>query len=122
MHTLLLADDDRAIRSLLQRLLTRAQRCMIHEAGDGAEALRLAQQERPSVAVLDGEMPHLTGYEVCRVLKADRATRGIRVLLFTGSLDPDAEAQARAAGADGFFRKGAEIGPLVMHVQALLSL
>jgi CheY-like chemotaxis protein len=105
MKSILLADDSPFVRRLVRATLAAAIRCEILEAADGAEALALARRERPFLAVLDVDMPGLDGYAVCRALKADPATRGILVLILTGSAQPDAEALGMAAGADGFFSK-----------------
>ena len=117
--TILVADDDPAMRELVGRLLRAEIRCRILEAADGAAALDLARQECPLAVVLDIGMPKLNGYAVCRALKADPATASIAVLLLTGDTDPDAEAVGRMVGADGFFRKPLGLRALRAKVRAL---
>jgi CheY-like chemotaxis protein len=119
--TILVADDEPLVRHTLRAMLGGATGARILEAADGAEALDLARRELPRIAVLDVEMPGLSGYAVCRALKADPATAHIRVLLFTGSVLPDAEAVGRMAGADGFFRKPLGMRALRARVQALAA-
>lgn len=61
----LVADDSSTLRTQLQRALTEAG-YEVAVASDGAEAVRLAQQSAPELAILDVEMPQLDGYGVCQ--------------------------------------------------------
>ena len=53
------------------------------EAGDGAEGLRIAQEELPDLIILDVMMPKITGYKVARSLKQDERCRQIPIILLT---------------------------------------
>jgi putative two-component system response regulator len=116
--TILIADDDPPVRQLLVAMLRGTLDARLLEAGDGAEALALARREQPALAILDEQMPGLTGSAVCRALKQEPATASIGVLLFTGSAVWDGEALARSVGADGFFREPLGFGALRAQVQA----
>ena len=78
----LVADDDRDILDLLTFRLGRAGYEVV-SASDGEEALRLAVERKPDLAVLDVMMPKLDGYEVTRRMRADEATKRIPVILLT---------------------------------------
>jgi DNA-binding response OmpR family regulator len=96
----LVVDDDEMIRRLVRAVLE-ADEFEVAEARDGQTALQLAGETRPSVVVLDVMMPGLDGVEVCRRLDHDQ----VKVVILTARDDPKLEAEARAAGADGFMTK-----------------
>src|SRR5256885_2128744 len=103
MSTILLADDEDSLRALVRATLSGDHRLI--EARDGREALEAARRERPDLVLLDGLMPEVDGFEVCRRLKDDPATRGIRVIMLTG-LDAAADLdRGRAAGVDDYLTK-----------------
>jgi CheY-like chemotaxis protein len=89
---LLIADDDAALRSLMvaqveERL---ASGLAVYEAADGPEAIQLALQRRPQIALLDVNMPRLGGIEVALVLR--ELLPGLRLALHTG--DPAAHGES----------------------------
>jgi putative nucleotidyltransferase with HDIG domain len=100
---ILLVDDDDGLRALL-RTTFEAVDVELEEADNGASAIAAVERARPDVAVLDVRMPGLDGLELCRRLKADEATRGVAVVLLTGS-EGGTRDEADAAGADAFMRK-----------------
>ncbi|MGO4430963.1 response regulator, partial [Streptomyces sp. MCAF7] len=69
-NTVLLAEDDRAIRHALERALT-LEGYQVTAVPDGIEAVAAAHREQPDVIVLDVMMPGLDGLQVCRVLRAE---------------------------------------------------
>jgi response regulator RpfG family c-di-GMP phosphodiesterase len=104
MKKILLVDDEVIIRKLARNTL-RSQNYTILEAADGDEAIRIAQSEHPDLILLDIRMPGKSGFEVCRLLKSDAATRDIIVLMLTAEmLDEDMEEGMRSGAAD-FFTK-----------------
>jgi CheY-like chemotaxis protein len=100
----IIADDEPDIRELLAVLLTRAG-YDVHEAADGEEALCLAREHHPAVAVLDVRMPRLDGYETTRALRADPSTTDMKVVILTASVRDSERLHALAAGADLYLRK-----------------
>jgi response regulator RpfG family c-di-GMP phosphodiesterase len=100
---ILLVDDDAGLRALL-RTTFEAVDVDLEEADDAPAATEAVRRHRPDVVVLDVRMPGGSGLDLCHDLKADPATRGISVVLLTGSNGGTAEAAA-AAGADAFIRK-----------------
>jgi CheY-like chemotaxis protein len=120
MPKILVADDNTMTRLLLQAQLE----CLsieILEAADGQSALDLARAEHPRVAVLDLDMPKLTGLEVCTQLKADTATQDTRVVIVTASEQDDVQGYAFQAGADAFFAKPWDMATLRRRVAELLA-
>ena len=80
MSTILVADDDRAIRDLVTFKLSAAGHELI-TVTDGATALTEARRAVPDIVVLDVAMPGMSGLDVCRELRADAVTAAIPVIL-----------------------------------------
>jgi len=80
----LLVDDDAGLRALL-RMTFDVFEIEVVEAGDAFEARAEIDRRPPDVVILDVLMPGMDGIEFCRELKSDRATRGIGVVLLSGS-------------------------------------
>jgi CheY-like chemotaxis protein len=118
---ILLADDEPAVRRLVTATLADESRYQILEAGDGVEALNIARAERPALLLLDVNMPELDGFEVCRALKADPATRDIVVVMLTALAQPTDRERGLAAGADGFFTKPFSPLALLEKVEEVLG-
>ena len=107
-RNVLVADDDRGIRSLLEIIL-RGDDCRVIAASDGREALRLAGEHPVDLMLVDVHMPHLGGPDVCREYRA----RGgeAPVVLLSASVDgPDA---ARDCAADGFIAKPFQLATIL---------
>ena len=101
----LLVDDNPIQLSLLHHLFQRHGHTTL-EAKNGAEALIVLATECPDVVVSDCVMPLLDGYQLCRLLKDDRATRNLPVLLLTAQGVGLARFWAKTCGADRFLVKG----------------
>jgi two-component system phosphate regulon response regulator PhoB len=98
----LIVEDDPAIRELLSTLLG-FEGWEVAMADDGRSGLEAAGRVHPDVVLVDVTMPGLSGYEVCRQLKAGDSPP--RVVMVTGRSTAKDEADGRAAGADAFLRK-----------------
>jgi CheY-like chemotaxis protein len=90
--TILIADDEPAVRQLIRVSLT-------------GRPYRLLEAQRPAVAILDIRMPGRDGLALTRAIRADPALARTRVILLTGLLGADMEAQGLAAGADHYLTK-----------------
>jgi CheY-like chemotaxis protein len=104
MATVLIADDEAEIRSLLRTTLEGGEVEVI-EVEDGHSAVAAATAAPPDLVILDWSMPGQSGIEVCRALRAEPSTANVRILLLTARSDPDDERAALAAGADDFITK-----------------
>lgn len=116
----LVADDDPLIRELIQFRLERSGYAVVM-AADGDEALALARDRLPDLAVLDVMMPGLNGYEVTRRLRAEEATRRIPIILLTARVQEADVAQGFEAGADDYLTKPFSPQELRARVQAILG-
>lgn len=112
----LVVDPDPYTRALQQHLL--GARYAAHFVADGETALDAARRLHPVLLIADILVPKLDGLHVCHRLKADPATRGIKVMIFTELL---AERRAREAGADAFLRKPIDEARFLAEVEQLLA-
>jgi two-component system response regulator MprA len=117
MATVLIADDDRAIRDSLARLL-KLEGYQVVTANDGAEALTAAKAHRPDVLVLDVMMPTLDGLTVCRVLRAEKDR--VPILMLTARVETPDRVAGLDAGADDYLPKPYDPEELFARLRALL--
>ena len=104
-RSVLIVDDDPFIRRLIATTLEDVAGFHVEEAGDGVEAVAAAREKEPAIVFLDIDMPRMNGIEACRALRAlDDGRAAMRIVMLTAA-GPDAEAEARAAGADLFLTK-----------------
>ena len=116
----LIVDDERDLVRLLEFNLQQAGfETAVAYAGE--DALQKVRQRIPDLIVLDLMLPDIPGNEVCRQLKADPATRPIRVIVLTANaLVEDCE-RAMAAGCDDFDTKPVELPRLLTKIDELLK-
>ena len=115
----LLADDQAMVRSGFRLILeSQPDITVIGEAGDGNEAIALAQKERPDVSLVDIRMPGLDGIEVTRALAGPDVSDPLRIVIVT-TFDTDEYVYgALQAGAAGFLLKDAGPALLIEAVRA----
>ncbi len=89
-------------------------------AHDGAQALVLLGKSRPAVVVSDIVMPKMTGFELCRRIKADMTTENIPVILLTSLSDPEDVLEGLACGADDFITKPFNQKHLIGHIEQMV--
>ena len=119
MTRLLLADDHRMLRDSLRRSLEEHGFDVVGEAGDGAEAVRLAQALAPDVVLMDVSMPNLDGVEATRQIA--RVVPASQVVMLTMHADGDVMARAIQAGAVGYLVKDCSIDDVVSAVRLAAS-
>lgn len=115
---ILIAEDNAAIRLMVHQVLEDAG----HEvmlAENGLEALQRALLDRPDAVVLDGSMPVMDGWEVCRRLKAQR---DVPVMMLTVHAERADRERAQDCGANEFLAKPFDILDLLAKVNALAQL
>jgi DNA-binding response OmpR family regulator len=114
----LVADDDDDILLLVTTRLRRDGFEVI-AARNGEEALALAQERHPDIAVLDVGMPKLDGLEVLQRIRADDTLRSMRVLLLTAKAQESDVRRGYDAGADAYVRKPFSPADLSARVREL---
>jgi CheY-like chemotaxis protein len=117
MVSILVADDRPETRRMLRLMLEPTHQVI--EAGDGREALTKLRAAPPRLAILDVDMPYLTGIEVCRQIRADPRLASMKLIIMTASGVEDAESVTRA-GADGFLPKPFRMGQVMALIDTLM--
>lgn len=117
----LIVDDDWLNRDLLKAYLN-ASGCDVATASDGREALQMALDSPPDLTLADVQMPNMDGLELCRLLKASRATRFVPVVIVTALDSEEEKLKAIEAGADDFVSKPYNAVVLLTRVRSLLRI
>lgn len=120
MISVAIADDHELVRRGIAALL-RAERDLdvVAEAADGAEALRLVEQHRPDVLIVDLEIPELSGLEV--IPRVRRSAPRTRVIVLSMHGSESYVAQALRGGASGFVLKSAPSSDVVRAVHQVAA-
>jgi DNA-binding response OmpR family regulator len=119
---ILIVDDQSEVRELVEVTL-RIGPYEILQASSGDEALTITRSERPDLVLLDVMMPNssVDGFDVCRQIKSDPATRNISVVMITArGQEADLEI-GRQAGADDYFTKPFSPLELMNKVEEILG-
>lgn len=117
----LIADDNLTNVELLEAYLCDSD-CEITVATDGRETLEKVAQSHPDLILLDIMMPKLSGFEVCKKIKQDPATKEILILMVTALNEQGDIERAVAAGCDDFLAKPINKLVLVTRVENMLKL
>jgi len=117
---ILVADDSVTIQKVVELTFSREDFELI-AARSGEEAIRKAREYLPDLVILDTAMPDKSGYEVCRILKADLPLKDVPVIFFPNTFEVFDKEEAFRAGADDFITKPFESQVLIGKVKHLLS-
>lgn len=117
---ILIADDDPDILALVSFRLERAGYEVV-QARNGEEAVHVALDRRPDLAVLDVMMPRIDGYEATRRLREHEETSRMPVILLTAHVQEEDIARGFDAGADDYVKKPFSPQELGARVQAVLG-
>lgn len=116
---ILIADDNLQNVELLEAYLSEVV-CETQTAFDGEETLRAVAEFAPDLVLLDVMMPRLSGFEVCRKLRANPATREILILMVTALNEASDFERGVQAGTDDFLTKPVNKVELLCRVRSLL--
>lgn len=117
--TVLLADDHQLLRQALRRAMEEVGIHVVGEAGDGDEAVRLAERLRPDVVLMDVTMPVLDGIQATRRLRS--ILPGTPVIMLTMHGEERLRGEAVEAGASGFLTKDCSMQEVIGTVMATLT-
>ena len=118
--TILVVDDAPQNVRLMEAVLT-ANGYTVVSAASGPEALERVLAAQPDLVLLDIQMPEMDGYEVCRRIRSDSATRFLPVVMITSS-DAEIRVNAIEAGADDFITKPFNKDELLGRVRSLVRI
>ena len=120
MAKILIAEDERDIRDLVAFTLRFAGH-EVSAAANGEEAVELATQVNPDLILMDVRMPRMTGYEACKVMKANPDLKDIPVVFLTARGQETEIQQGLEAGAEEYLLKPFAPDQLTTRVKAILA-
>jgi len=117
---ILIVEDNDKNRKLVRDVLT-FKGYEVIESETGEEGVRLAQERRPTLVLMDIRLPGIDGVEALRRLRAEETTRGISVMAMTASVMSEDRQKIMAAGFDAYQSKPINVTEFVAAVAQLLE-
>jgi excisionase family DNA binding protein len=108
----LLVDDDARVRELV-RVNLEFEGYSVREAGSAEEGMTAIEEAKPDLVLLDVMMPQTDGWEMLRRIQERYGAGAIPVVMFSGKVDEQAQAQAATSGAQGFVGKPFDLQQLI---------
>ena len=119
--TVVVADDDEDIRSLIVIAVRKANLELLADLPDGTSALAAVHEHKPDIVLLDVSMPGLTGLEVTKAIRSNSELAGAIVFILSAAVDDTAVAAGFAAGADAYMTKPFSPSTLAAQLLSLLA-
>jgi len=117
---ILIIEDEADVVNLLTLQLRKAGGFSVVTAHDGAEGLKKARAEPPTLIVLDLMLPRMSGLEVCKILKTDSSTRHIPIIMLTAKAEEVDRIVGLEFGADDYVTKPFSPRELLLRINAVL--
>lgn len=121
MANILVIDDDAELLEMIRRLLEQHGGHQAMLSADGADGLAKALADPPDLAIVDVMMPGVSGYEVCRQLRANPSTASVPIIVLTARGQLVDRQAALDAGADDYIVKPVAVMELLERVNVLLA-
>ncbi len=120
----LVVDDDGPMLDQMCRVLSlRFPNCNVLRVMEGSAAIDVALKEKPDVILLDAKLPGIDGFEVCRILKQEKNTSHIPIIIISGvRKDNESRSLAIEIGADDYLFKPFTADELYFHIRVLLRI
>ncbi len=118
--SILLVDDNEQNLELLAAFMEELGGT-VRTAPDGIEALKAVEAAKPDIMLVDIMMPRMSGYQLCKRIKAGAATKHITVVMVTALNEVSDVEHATECGADGFLSKPVNKADLIGRVRELLA-
>ncbi|QOJ04988.1 MAG: response regulator [Planctomycetia bacterium] len=118
---MLIVDDNAQNLELLEAYLEELPGARVLTATSGQDALAKVASDKPDLLLLDIMMPKMSGFEVCKKIKADPATQDIPVILVTALHEMGDQERGVEMGADDFLTKPVNRVDLIARIQAQLA-
>jgi putative two-component system response regulator len=119
-QTILIVEDDETDR-LIVRLFLEQAGYRVLEANSAESGLELCNRTRPDLLLIDGLLPRMNGFQMCRALRAIPEYRDSPILVLSGLEEPEWPARAIEAGATGFILKSNNWDELVERIRQELA-
>ena len=116
---IVIADDNLQNVELLEAYLSGVD-CDVRSAYDGEDTLRLVDEFKPDLLLLDVMMPRLSGFEVCRKLRSNPATKDLLILMVTALNEASDFERGVQSGTDDFLTKPVNKVELLCRIKSLL--
>ncbi len=118
--SILIADDHPVVRSGIRSVLDMSSEYrVVHEASDGADAIRLIRQSKPDIAILDIEMPERDGFAVAEYVKSEDMT--VRIIFMTMHNDEQTFYKAMDLGIQGYVLKENAVADVADAVRSVMD-
>jgi CheY-like chemotaxis protein len=118
---IILVVEDNEINLKLVRTLLQMNRFDVIEAGNAEEGIELAKKHRPSLILMDVQLPGMDGYAATRILKQDESLKEIPVVALTAHAMVGHERKAFEAGCSGYITKPIDIRAFPRTIEVFLS-
>lgn len=119
---ILIVDDEQAIIKLISRFLKKfPEKYQFTSATDGFQAGQALGEFEPDLIILDLMLPGIDGFQVCRNIRSNEKTKGIKILAITGHDSPENKKKIFAAGADDYLPKPFDTKELDERIKKLLE-
>ena len=119
-ETIVIIEDDAAIRSVLRVVLRGAGYTLIKEADRGDDGLKLVRELRPSLVLLDLRLPGLDGFTVCRRIRETKEIASTPVIMLTARSEEGDVVRGLESGADDYVTKPFSRQVLLARIRAVL--
>ena len=118
---ILLVDDSCTARLVNRMIFSQKSNYVLISAGDGKEAVERAKREKPDLILMDIVMPRMTGLEACRIIKKDKETEKIPVILLTTRGEEQFVQEGYASGCSDYLTKPENDAELIDLLRAYLG-
>jgi two-component system phosphate regulon response regulator PhoB len=116
---ILIVEDETSIVTMLRYNLEKAD-FVVFEASDGEEALLQIAERKPDIVLLDWGLPLVSGFEVCRQIRASHDLRSVPIVMLTARGEESDKVRVLDAGADDYITKPFSVSELVARLRAVL--
>lgn len=117
---ILIIDDDEVARTLITGILQSGKHYTVIAGEDGEDGITRAVREQPDLIILDIMMPQIDGYQVCKILRENVATRYIPIIILSAKGSIDSQVHGFELGADDFITKPFNHPELLARIEALI--
>ncbi len=121
MKKIVLIEDSKALAGALEGAL-KLNDIQTVWAADGVQGVAAARREKPDLILLDLMLPRISGFEVCKILKTDRGTWRIPIVIMSTLTDEESRIRAQEAGADHFIAKPYNLAATLAEIKKYLKI